>query len=137
MNISNLKRQHQEIGQLFNEIETLLTQDVVAKAFDISLKIGSLAGKLSIHLKSEDDYLYPSLINSADERLKKTAELFNKEMGHIAQSFSDYKTKYMISTRIKQDSTRFIADTKSIISSLRIRLSHEDKELFPLTEKLA
>lgn len=57
-------------------------------------------------------------------------------MGHISQSFSDYKTKYTISTRIKQDSTQFITDTRSIISSLKIRIKNEENELYPLIEKL-
>lgn len=136
MNINNLKRQHQEIGQLINEIESFLTQDVVPKAFEISLKIGALAGKLSIHLKSEDNCLYPSLLVSEDELLKKIANLFNQEMSYIAQAFLEYKTKYMSSTGIKQNSTQFTAETLSIISHLRIRLNNEDKELFPLVENL-
>ncbi|SDG62100.1 hemerythrin domain-containing protein [Desulfosporosinus hippei] len=135
MNINNLKRQHQEIRQLVDDIESLLNQDVMAKAFDISLKIATLAGKLSFHLKSEDDFLYPSLIISKDEDLKKISLSFNQEMGHIAQSFSDYKTKYMSSTRIKEACTQFIADTRSIILELRNRLNKEDKKLYPIVEQ--
>lgn len=132
MNIDGLKRQHQEIGQLINEIESSLNQDVVAKAFDISLKIASLAGKLSIHLKSEDDYLYPTLMTAADEGLRNTAKRFDQEMGHISQAFSDYKTKYMSASRIKQETGHFLADTRAIISSLRHRIHNEDKSLYSL-----
>ena len=132
MNLDNLKRQHQEITQLINEIEALLGQDVAAKSFEISLKIGALSGKLSIHLKTEDDYLYPSLKVSEDECLRKTANLFSKEMQDIAHSFANYKTKYISSAQIKKDVNQFITETRSIISHLRTRLNHEDMQLYPL-----
>ncbi|WP_088189214.1 hemerythrin domain-containing protein [Desulfosporosinus sp. FKA] len=136
MNLDNLKRQHHEITQLINEIENLLLQDVTAKSFEISLKIGTLAGKLSIHLKSEDDYLYPSLKASEDERLKTTVNLFNEEMANIALSFANYKANYISSAHIRKNITQFVNETRSIISRLRIRLNHEDKQLYPLVEKL-
>lgn len=137
MNLDNLKRQHQDISQLVNELESFLAQDVGVKAFEISLKIGALAGKLSIHLKSEDDYLYPLLINSSDSRTNMTAKKFQQEMGNIAQSFLDYKANYLSSSRIKHESDKFVADTKVIISALRMRIKKEDELLYSLLEKSA
>ncbi|AFM41607.1 hemerythrin HHE cation binding domain-containing protein [Desulfosporosinus acidiphilus SJ4] len=136
MNIDNLTRQHREIAQLIKEIETLLTQDVAAKSFDISLKMAALSGKLSIHLKTEDDYLYPSLKISNDERLKRTANLFNEEMENIAHSFANYKANYISGTQIKKDVTKFINETRSIFSLLKHRLNHEDNQLYPLVQNL-
>lgn len=135
MNIEQLKRQHQDINQKLIGLESFLGPDVAAKAFDISLKIGLLSGILTVHLKSEDTFLYPSLMASEQEGLKKTANRFVQEMGHLAQIFSVYKNKYMSANNIKKESQNFIIDTQAIISALRTRLNNEDKELYPLLDR--
>lgn len=57
-------------------------------------------------------------------------------MANIAASFANYKAKYISSAQIRKNVTQFINETRSIISHLRIRLNHEDKQLYPLVKNL-
>lgn len=133
MNINILKKQHEIIKQLVSEIETRISVgDVVSQAFDISLKIGQLSGSLVLHLKSEDEYLYPSLMRSTNETIRRTAEEFNREMGTLAQEFMEYKRTYMLASNIKADSQIFASRSKAIISAIKNRLEKEDHKLYPL-----
>lgn len=133
MNIDLLKKQHTMIRQLVSEIETqILAGDVVALAFDLSLKIGKLSGLLVLHLKSEDEYLYPSLMRSTNETIRRTAEEYNREMGTLAQEFMEYKRTYMLASNIKADSQMFTSKSQIVISAIKKRLDKEDRKLYPL-----
>lgn len=57
-------------------------------------------------------------------------------MANIAASFANYKAKYISSAQIRKNVTQFFYETRSIISHLRIRLNHEDKQLYPLVKNL-
>ncbi|MGV2644453.1 hemerythrin domain-containing protein, partial [Clostridium perfringens] len=73
-NIDNLERQHIEINNLFNKINKTLSLSNVTDDLDgLVLDINTLAGKLNIHMRTEDKFLYPQLINSKDDKLKKVA----------------------------------------------------------------
>lgn len=135
MNISLLKNQHIMIRQFISELETRIqAEDFVSQSFDLSLKIGQLSGTLILHLKSEDEFLYPSLMRSTNETLRKTAEEFNRQMGTVAEVFMEYKRTYMLASNIKADPQKFRVDTRNIISALQKRLDSEDSKLYPLVE---
>jgi hemerythrin-like domain-containing protein len=133
MNIDSLRNQHIMIRKIVSEIESIIhAGDIVSQAFELSLKIGQLSGSLVLHLKSEDDFLYPSLKHSASDKVRITAEEFNKEMGSLAQTFTDYKRTYMLATNIKNNTQKFLTETQLIISALKNRLDKEDRILYPL-----
>lgn len=58
---------------------------------DITTHINKLAGKLKIHLSSEDKFLYPNLLNGDDNKLKNLANSYINEMGGISDTFTNYK----------------------------------------------
>ena len=131
MNMDLLKNQHSTIRQLIQEIEKEISSgSIEQKAFDISLKISKLSGVLVLHLKSEDQYLYPNLKNSKDVAVSKTAEQLYKEMGSLSGEFMSYKSTYMSAAKIKANIPQFIEDSKRIISALKNRLNTEDKKLY-------
>ncbi len=74
MNIELLRKQHTAIAKLIQDVEELLKLPLEDKAFELSLKLAELAGKLTVHLQSEDKYLYPSLLASTDRQVQKTGE---------------------------------------------------------------
>lgn len=138
MNIELLKGQHTHIWKLVRETETVLNADNVnvgAIAFDLSLKIGQLSGALVLHLKSEDDYLYPELLKSESGEIRALAESFSQEMGSIAEKFTEYKRTYMMASKIKEQPEIFKQDTKRIFLALKNRLDKEDRKLYPLINK--
>lgn len=133
MNNDLLKNQHNSIRQLIQEIgKEIQSGNLEHKAFDISLKISKLSGILVLHLKSEDEYLYPSLKKSKDEALSKTAEQLYREMSSLSAEFLKYKNTYMSAVKIKEDRSRFVEDSKKIFAALENRLNTEDKRLYSL-----
>ena len=133
MNTDLLKNQHIMIRLLVSEIESRIQErDIVPQAFELSLKIGQLSGSLVLHLKSEDEILYPTMMRSTTDKIRKTAEEFNREMGSLAQKFIEYKRTYMLASNIKVDPKKFIAETETIICALKNRLENEDRILYPM-----
>ena len=133
MNIELLKNQHGNIRQQISEIDTSLgAGNISGKAFDLSLKIGQLSGLLVLHLKSEDEYLYPSLRKVQSAEIRMLAEGFNREMGSIAEAFTEYKRTYMLASKIKEQPEVFLSETKRIFIAIKNRLDKEDRKLYPL-----
>jgi len=94
MNLNNLMRQHGDISDEIRLIKEMINKNVMAlNAMEAASHINKLAGKLQIHLTSEDKFLYPTLINGKDLSLKKMANLYMNEMGEISQVFTSYKNK--------------------------------------------
>ena len=90
MNTAMIKRQHEDILALIDEIDDSLDPTYLQEnAFQVSLKLGSLAGKLMIHLNTEDQHLYPRLL--ADDNSAATTKRFITEMEEITKVFNNYK----------------------------------------------
>ena len=131
MNNHLLKKQHNNIRQLIQEIEQELNSgNLDQKAFELSLKISKLSGILVLHLKSEDDYLYPTLKGSENMEMRKTAEQLYLEMGTLSTEFMKYKSTYMSATKIKENVSQFLEDSKKIIMALKKRLDIEDRRIY-------
>lgn len=130
MNLKTFLRQHNDIIEIVDEIEKLLSQKdyLINNAAQVSYKIASLSGKLSLHMKSEDNYLYPKIKNEN----KTLAEEFIHDLTPITQAFNDYKKKYMIASNIKSNPSEFVEETKQIIDALRKRIKIEEEKLYPV-----
>ncbi len=130
MNLKTFLRQHNDIIEIVDEIEKLLSQKdyLINNAAQVSYKIASLSGKLSLHMKSEDNYLYPKIKNEN----KALAEEFIHDLTPITQAFNDYKKKYMIASNIKSNPSEFVEETKQIIDALRKRIKIEEEKLYPV-----
>lgn len=134
-NIELLQRQHQEIEDIIKNLEQLMAaKDIKEKSFDISLNIAKLAGKLLIHLNSEDNYLYPSLMQHTDPQIKRISRKFSEEMGNLVYTFSNYKKVYMLAQNIKNNPTDFLNQSQEILSVIKRRLTAEENELYPLLQ---
>ncbi|MBD7911965.1 hemerythrin domain-containing protein [Clostridium cibarium] len=131
-NIKNLERQHLEIKKLFSEInEKINSKDVAGNIDDLVKDINILAGKLNIHMSSEDKFLYPTLIESDNKELREIAKEYSSEMGDIFAKFNDYKSKFNTKNKILGDVYGFIKESKQIVGLLESRISKEDKHLYP------
>jgi hypothetical protein len=87
------------------------------------------------HLKLEDWALYPRLIESGDDDISATGESFRQEMGGLAPAFLTYCDRWTAST-IPLDWAGYCSDTRAILDALTDRLLRENRELFPLLERL-
>ncbi len=136
INLTNLNRQHDSIMA-----ELVLLEEEVkkgSKAFDTTkaaLHISKLAGLLKIHLLEEDRFLYPDLFKSPDEEIKKLAQSYDKEMGSLAEEYSEFKSSYNVGAKLKGKEDVFLEDAKKMIEVLKRRISKENTELYRIIKE--
>lgn len=130
MNTAMIKRQHEDILALMEDIAgTLSPAYLQDNAFHVSLKLGKLAGKLMIHLNTEDQHLYPQLVTAKSAAITKQ---FIAEMEEITKAFNEYKARYNSAGAIKENINRFISETEKLFDKLRRRIEKEESQLLPL-----
>jgi len=137
ININNLERQHIEIRESVSKIKQVVNSNDIKGALDILVReINTLAGKLNIHMNSEDKFLYPTLIESNDNQLKQIAKQYSEEMGSIHAGFNNYKNKFNTKSKIINDVDGFLRESKGIIKLLEERVTKEDMHLYPKMKTL-
>lgn len=127
----NLARQHNELYKLLAEMKSL-GYNIESSADKIALNINLLAGKINIHLQSEDKYLYSLLLNSQHTEVRKIAKDFIAEMGHIAKTFNEFKIKFNTKNKILNNINEFKLEYPKIMNAISNRLNKEDKKLYVL-----
>lgn len=131
--ITNLERQHKEHGELISKIIIHKSeQQVKDNAANIALLLSQLAGKLKIHAITEDQFLYPSLMNHINPQIKAKAQAFNTEMGGLAKTFEEFKNRFMTSKRIADNPQDFLMESQKVLAILTKRIDKENIELYPL-----
>lgn len=134
MKIDNLIRQHKDIFDEINYISHIINKrDIEPDLSDLTLHINKLAGKLQIHLSSEDKFLYPNLLNGQDQQLKNMANSYINEMGGISGTFTEYKNKFNTKTKIiSAGIDNFVVETKKLLSAIETRIQKEENGLYKL-----
>lgn len=136
INMENFMRQHKDIIEELNYIEKIVNnRDYLNHLDDFVSHINNLAGKLKIHLNSEDKFLYPNLIDGEDIELKNMANDYINEMGNIADTFTIYKNEFNTKSKINEKIDTFISRTKPILSEIKNRILKEENELYKLVIK--
>lgn len=125
--IELIKKQHSELAEIVTDLKKSVAKEDYISASKI---ISQLSGKLSIHLRYEDEHIYPELIQSNNDVVKNTANKFIKEMGNLALVFNEYKNKYNTRSKIVANEEEFKKSSLIIINALEKRLNKEDKELY-------
>ncbi|MFR1707312.1 MAG: hemerythrin domain-containing protein [Clostridium sp.] len=133
MNLSNLIRQHVDIRDEIKYINEVVDKSSIElNTMDIASRINKLAGKLQVHLMSEDKFLYPSLINGKDLELREMATLYMDEMGEISEVFKEYKNKFNTKNKIEANKEGFFQETKIILKEIEERIDKEENGLYKL-----
>lgn len=132
IDLTNLERQHDEVKKLFKDIKSNINNIEVKENLDkIVLDINTLAGKLTVHMNSEDKFLYPRLLNNEDSKIKSMAKEYIEEMGDIHNKFKEYKSTFNTKRKILENKDAFIKETTRVITLLENRINKEDRKLYP------
>ncbi|GBF34853.1 hypothetical protein DCCM_3973 [Desulfocucumis palustris] len=135
MFVDKIDEHHQEIKKLLRELseDVYCEDDIPPNTLWIALKLGHLSAYLQMHLKFEDDYLYPCLLNSSQDNARATADKLVKKMGELAAKFDLYIHKYIGNPNaIKEKAVDFATESKQIIAQIFERIEAEEKELYLL-----
>ena len=131
MDLAILERQHKEIEEIVLDIEQKIdNNDIEGDATHIAKQISMLAGKLRIHLATEDKSMYPYLLEKGDEKVKRLAREYADEMGHINEAFMAYKDEFNTRTKIMNNPQGFLSETKRVFKVLGERMAKEDTQLY-------
>lgn len=135
MELKNYMEQHERIREELEILKTLCkNRNLEQTASEIALHISSLAGKLKIHLSSEDQYLYPAFLRSADSKLVNQAEEYQREMGNLLALFTEFKDKYNTKIKILSERDSFFGEVEKIIRSIEMRMEKEESGLYRLVK---
>ena len=133
IDINNFIRQHKDILSDINEIDKIVSkQDYEEHLNEFVSHINSLAGKLKVHLSYEDKFLYPNLIKGEDMELKSMTEEYMREMGDIADVFTDYKNEFNTRSKINERLDTFKVDTKRILDEIQNTFESSNWKSFPV-----
>lgn len=132
------RRQHDELVEVVVQISGKLEEFSLANggAGPVAELLKSLAGKLIVHLASEDHALYPKMIASADGDISAAAKKFQSEMGGLKSAFEGYYAKWANSKSIADNPAAFIEQTKGVFDALGQRVEKENTILYPLADRL-
>lgn len=135
INYDNLNRQHNSIMNEVIFIENEISKgQLKINIADTALHISKLAGLLKIHLLEEDKFLYPNLLSASDDELQKLTREYVREMGHIAEAYTDFKNNYNVASKINKDTQKFLKDGKEMMLAIKERMTKEDRELYYLAK---
>ncbi len=129
------RQQHNEILVLAKELQTHLSVAALSTdATEARRCLGSLMGKLSLHLAAEDKVLYPELAANKDVTVSEMARRFSVEMMSTATQVTAYSNKWPTPTAIKANATDFVKETKQVLGILADRIKRENLELYAVAD---
>ena len=130
-----LRQEHAQLVKIVGRLKEAIEADVPPAAVELFEVRRELTSTLIAHLKAEDWALYPRLLESSDPAVVETAKRFNAEMGGLAATFSVYAQRWTAMS-IQENWTGFRHETREIIDALTCRITRENRELYPLLDRL-
>ncbi len=97
--------------------------------------LAQLAGQVMMHLKGEDDSLYPRLLEHADPQVRAKAKELQESMGGLAAAFSSFYAKWIKSGAIASDVYGYTTEMRGVIQAFSQRMDLEDRALYDLADR--
>ena len=133
--LAQLRAEHAELVKIVGELQALVDRNSPPPQVDLFQVRRKLSSVLIAHLKAEDWVLYPPLLNSDDPAIATTAQQFVDEMGGLAQAYSVFNEKWD-ALSIEADWPHYQAEARGIIDALTNRIIRENRDLYPLLERV-
>jgi hemerythrin-like domain-containing protein len=134
-NLAALRQEHAELVEMVRELGAVVARPAPPPQTDLFEIRRKLTSILIAHLKAEDWVLYPRLLNSSDPEMSRVARAFCEEMGGLANAYSAYAEKWGANA-IQHDWAGYCNESRGIIGALTHRITRENRELYPLLERL-
>jgi Hemerythrin HHE cation binding domain len=131
-----LREDHAKLARLFRQLGEVVARPSPPPQMELFDLRRELVSTLLAHLKLEDWALYPKLIESGNDEAASVGRTFKDEMTGLAPAFIAYCDKWGASS-IGADWSGYCADTRAILDALMNRLTRENRELFPVLERLS
>ena len=133
--IVKLRQEHARLVEIVRKLAAAIDTDAPPPPVQLYDIRRELTSTLIAHLKAEDWALYPRLLESTDPSVAATARAFSDEMGGLAEAFSLYTQRWG-AMAIQIDWAGFKSETKAIVEALTCRITRENRDLYPLLERI-
>ncbi|HEY3374035.1 MAG TPA: hemerythrin domain-containing protein [Candidatus Aquicultor sp.] len=129
MLIDQLKKEHTQIAEMLSKLKTI----------DVSSKEGqellaSAHEDLLVHLKKEEDRIYPALSDAAelDEDIKRTMQLCKRDMQVVSKAVSKFFKRY----KKGGSGSDFANDFGRLSYAIKSRIGKEETILYELYKQV-
>lgn len=133
--MDRLRAEHAALMALARIILAMIDDPAPLRPADLASARSALRTTLVRHLKCEDWALYPRLRASGEPGLVRLTRAFELEMGDLADNFAAYDDKWT-AARVAADRAGFCRETRIVFDLLGRRVEREERELYPLADKL-
>ena len=133
--LAQLRSEHAELVKIVREWEILIERDMPPPSVDLFGVRSRLSSLLVAHLKAEDWVLYPPLLESSDPDVARVARNFVDEMGGLAAAYNIFMERWD-ALSIQADWTHYQKEARAISQALGNRIVRENRELYPLVERI-
>ena len=133
--LNKLREEHAHLVRIVRRLADIVSQPTPPAKLTLFELRRELSSTLIAHLKAEDWVLYPKLLASTDPNVATTARSFSEEMGGLSAAYLAYVERWT-ATAIEQDWSAYCDDSRGIIDALGTRIERENRELYPLLDRL-
>ena len=130
-----LRAEHAALATLSGFLMELVATPEPPRPTELAAVRGMFRDTLVRHLKCEDWILYPRLRATGDPDLMHITHEFELEMGDLAAEYVAYDDKWT-AERVEAQWSEFRRDTIEAFGMLTTRVEREERELYPLADKL-
>ncbi len=98
--------------------------------------LAQLAGQVKMHLKGEDDVLYPRLLAHEDAAVRTKAKQLQQSMGELATVFQSFYATWIKAGAIAGDLPGYTVAMHGVVGALAKRMDLEDHDLYDLADRV-
>ena len=136
MDIERFKKEHVDLLAAVTSLRELVQHGVREQAEPIHRQLSAMNSAIKLHLAAEDRMLYPALMKAADPAIARTGQQFQEEMGGLAAAYMAFAARWSLAGKIAADPHGFRDDANGVFKALHLRVQRENRELYPLAERL-
>lgn len=128
--IEELKNEHAHLAETLNQVKELGFTSKEGQEALLTARTSFLE-----HLKKEDKQLYPVLNRTAknDPKLRRTMEIFAKDMDQISEAANQFFNKY----KGVDSSLEFARDFGHLLAVLKQRITKEENVIYEQYDQIA
>lgn len=136
MDIQHYRQQHDEILGHVAGLRGLIARGIGTHADAIAGALAAMNATVRLHLASEDSVLYPTLRASSHPDVAELGERFRVEMVGIAGAYGGFIGRWRSGAHIASSPEEFRDEADAVFNALHQRIRREDRELYPVAERL-
>lgn len=135
-NIPKLRDEHFRLMATIRRLGALIERATPPPPLHLFTLRYELSNTLIAHLADEDSHLYPPLLGSPDLHIATTARKLSDAAAGLADAFRMHNQTWTANA-IAGNWEAYCVACRRVLDALTTRISRENRELFPLAERLS